>query len=207
MRRSAEDIILTTSATRAGVEACADLVDAVAERAGAFYLPIPREVCEGAEADLGALGWILEPLLYLMHERRRPWRCYGDLEELGRRAYAVAQLAGLAVKAKVFGRIDVDEWGAVMPLGRPEPPKPSLAFGYVGRDAVVCGAPVPNPLELAYWSWADLAVEYKLDLIKYIVRYMDLVVSSVDLDEAYFKLVEDEEYRKFASAVVHRVGN
>ncbi|MGC8973342.1 MAG: hypothetical protein ACP5KY_03960 [Thermoproteus sp.] len=207
MRRSAEDLILTTAAVRAGVEACVDLVDAVAERVGVLYLPIPVEVCRGAFADLGALRWILEPLLYIYRERPGRWACYGSLEDLRRRAFATARLAGLVVRAKVFGSVDLRQWDLLFASPPYEPPRPSLAIGYWGRDAVVCGAPTPTPLELAAAFWSTLEEGEKRELVGYVVEYIDLLLSSINIDEAYSRLVADGRYRAFADAVVHRVGN
>jgi hypothetical protein len=206
MRGSAADLVLTTSATRIGVEACADFVDAVLDKVQPLYVPIPREVCEGRPADLGSLGWILEPLLYLYHEREG-LICYGGLEELRLRAFATARLAGLAVKAKVFGKIDLDEWDRALLGVAPEPPRPSLAIGYFEPGVVICGAPIPNPLELAASRWRLLDPEQKMRLAKYIVQFLDIGVSSINIDEAYLKLAADEEYKRFARAVIHHMGN
>lgn len=207
MRRSAEDLILATASVRAGVEACADLADAISERATPFYLPIPEEVCRGALVDLGALGWLLEPLLALYHNRPDKWVCYGSLEDLRKRALATAKLAGLVVKAKVFQSVDLRQWDSLFLSPVQRPPTPSLAVGYWGKDSVVCGAPVPTPLELAANFWVFLDAEQKRELVGYIVEYIDLLLTSINIDEAYYKLLSDERYVDFANAVVHHMGN
>lgn len=206
VRRSAEDLVFTTAAVRAGIEACVDLIDAVRERSGPIYLPIPVEVCEGEFVDLGALGWLLEPLLALYHSGGE-WLCYGSLRDIRRRAFASAELAALAVKAKVFGKIDLREWDALFVAPPPEPPRPSLAIGYIGRGTVICGAPTPTPIELAANLWPRLGDEDKTALAKYITKYIDLIVSSVNLDEAYLRLTSDQGYREFANRLVHHMGN
>ncbi|MEL9990377.1 MAG: hypothetical protein QXP98_01500 [Thermoproteus sp.] len=207
MRRGLEDLVLTTAAVRAGVEACVDLIEAISDKIGAFYLPIPLEVCRGSPADLGALEWLLEPLLYLYHNVPGRWLCYGSLEDLRRRAFATARLAGLVVRAKVFGTVDLRQWDSIFAIPPPEPPRPSLAIGYIGRDVVICGAPVPTPLELATSLWSRLRDEEKRRLVRYIVEYIDLLLSSINIDEAYWRLLADESYRDFARAVVHHMGN
>jgi hypothetical protein len=207
MRRSAEDLVLTTAAARFGVEACADLLEAVADRADPIYLPIPTEICEGAFVDLGALGWLLEPLLDLYRHAPGRWLCYGSLDDLRRRALATARLAGLVVRAKVFGSVDLRRWDSLFALPPQEPPRPSLAIGYWGRYSVICGAPVPTPLELASAFWAELDGAQKRELVEYIVEYIDLLLASINMDEAYSKLLSHGRYLRFADEVVHRVGN
>ncbi len=207
MRRSAEDLVLTTASVRAGVEACADLIDAITERVAPFYLPIPEEICRGAPVDLGALGWLLEPLLALYHNKPGRWICYGSLEDLRRRALATARLAGLVVRAKVFGTVDLRQWDSLFLPRRPRPPAPSLAIGYWGEDLVVCGAPIPTPLELAADFWPALDEDGRRELVGYIVRYIDLLLTSINIDEAYYKLLSDERYIQFAKEVVHHMGN
>ncbi|MEM3327101.1 MAG: hypothetical protein QXK63_06610, partial [Thermoproteus sp.] len=123
------------------------------------------------------------------------------------RAFATARLAGLVVRAKVFGTVDLRQWDSIFAIPPPEPPRPSLAIGYIGRDVVICGAPVPTPLELATSLWSRLRDEEKRRLVRYIVEYIDLLLSSINIDEAYWRLLADESYRDFARAVVHHMGN
>ncbi|ABP50824.1 hypothetical protein [Pyrobaculum arsenaticum] len=183
--------IATTSLTRAGVEACADFLEAVAPRLGAFWLPLPAELCKGLPADLGPLEKYLEPLLALYYEVKANWRCYGSVAELRRKELAAVKLVALVLKAKVFGKIDLAEWDTYFTQRAEAPPKPALAIGtLVQEDGIICGTYPPNPIELAHDRWHQLPPEKKSALAKWIVEYVSMIIESINLDEAYFKLVK-----------------
>ena len=207
MRRAL--FVATTSLTRAGVEACADFLEAVAPRLGAFWLPLPVELCEGLPADLGPLEKYLEPLLALYYEVDANWRCYGSVEELKRREAAAVRLAALAIKARVFNKIDIEEWDSYFSRRPAKPPAPSLVFGAVGGEGlVICGTYPPNPIETAHEVWHALPPSARAELARWISTYIALITESVNLDEAYFKLIRlgwREKFREIMAVV--RSGN
>jgi hypothetical protein len=92
---------------------------------------------------------------------------------------------------------------AIAPVQRAEaPPKPALAIGtLVQEDGVICGTYPPNPIELAHDRWHQLPPERKSALAKWIVEYVSMVIESINLDKAYFKLVK----RGWAHAYVNYI--
>ncbi|MCC6020072.1 MAG: hypothetical protein LM577_01700 [Thermoproteaceae archaeon] len=183
-------LVAVTSLTRAGVEACTDFLESISTKFDEFWLPLPREMCEGKPADLGPLEGYLEPLLGLYHEIKARWRCYESVESLKRREVAAVKLAALVIKAKVFERVELREWDGVFPRAAESPPAPSLVFGVPpSGDVTICGTYPPNPLEVASDIWHRLTPEGKLTLVRWIVRYIEQVVSSVNLDEAHYKVL------------------
>ncbi|MEZ0320212.1 MAG: hypothetical protein ABWK05_09540 [Pyrobaculum sp.] len=194
--------LAATSLTRIGVEACVDFLEAVSKRLETVWLPLPEEVCRGEPADLGPLEKYLEPLVALYHEVDADWRCYGTAADLRRRELVAVRLAALVVKARVYGKIDVEEWGQHFTPSVEKPPRPALAIGAVAReDGVVCGTYPPNPIELAHEVWHRLHPEKKTELAKWIVEYVSAIIESVNLDEAYFKLMK----RGWAEAYVNYI--
>ncbi|ACB40634.1 hypothetical protein [Pyrobaculum neutrophilum] len=184
--------IATTSLTRSGVEACADFLEATAPRLGEFWLPLPRELCAGRPVDLGPLERYLEPLLALYHEVEADWRCYGSAEDLRRREMATAKLAALVIKARVYGKIDLREWDTYFSRPPSPPPTPSLVFGTVGgEELVICGAHPPNPIEAAHELWHTLTPQKKTELATWITKFIAHIVDSINLDEAYHKLIRE----------------
>lgn len=184
--------IATTSLTRSGVEACVDFLEATAPRLGEFWLPLPRELCAGQPVDLGPLEKYLEPLLALYHEVEANWRCYGSAEDLRRREMATARLASLVIKARVYGKIDLGEWDAYFSHPTRPPPTPSLVFGAVrGEEPVVCGAHLPNPIEVGHELWHALTPRRKTELAVWISKFLALIVDSINLDEAYYELIRE----------------
>jgi len=184
------------------VEACVDFLEAVAPRLREFWLPLPRELCRGKPVDLGPLERYLEPLLALYHEVEAQWRCYETAEDLKRRETAAVKLAALVVKARVYGRLDLSEWGQLFQTPAREPPAPALVFGTPPRDAVICGTYPPNPLETAADLWHDLPPAQKLELAKWVITYVADIVDSINLDEAYLKTTRkgwDAAYRRILS--------
>ncbi len=176
-----------TSLTRAGVEACVDFAAAVVERVKKLWLHLPPQVCEREPVDLGPLEKYLEPLLYLVHEIKADWRCYGALE-----TKTAVKLAALVIKAKVYGKIDIQEWDRHFARGSAETPKPAIAIGKIPKyNDVICGAYPLNPVEFATETWRHLTTEEKRELALWITRYISLVTESIDLDNAYTKLLNE----------------
>lgn len=172
------------------MEACVDFLEAAAKRLRSVWIPLPQEVCRGEPADLGPLEKYLEPLVALYHEVGAGWRCYGSVAELRRRELAAVRLAALVVKARVYGKVDVEEWDRYFTRGAEKPPRPALALGAVaGEDGVVCGTYPPNPIELAHEVWHKLPRDKKTALARWVAEYVSAIVESVNLDEAYFKLL------------------
>ena len=183
---------LATSLTLAGVEACVDFLEATAPRLREFWLPLPRELCQGKPVDLGPLERYLEPLLALYYEVKARWRCYSSAEDLRLREMATAKLAALVIKARVYGKIELKEWDAYFSRPTRPPPTPSLVFGAVrGEELVVCGAYPPNPIEVGHELWHALTPQKKTELAVWISKFLALIVDSIDLDEAYYKLIRE----------------
>lgn len=185
--------IATTALTLAGIEACTDFLEAVSPRLKEAWLPLPVEVCRGEHVDLGPLERYLEPLLSLYHEVRGRWRCYGTAEELKRRELAAVKLAALVIKARVYGKIDLAEWDRYFSAPPPAPPPtPALAIGAVPRrEYIICGAHPPNPVETAHELWNTLSPRQRLELARWIVKFITAIVESTGIDEAYFKIVRE----------------
>lgn len=183
--------IATTSLTRAGVEACVDFAEVAVRRTRELWLPLPVEVCEGRPADLGPLERYLEPLLALIHEVEAEWRCYETTESLRRRELAAVKLAALVLKARAYGKVDLREWDRYFAIEPTQIPRPALAIGKMPTSGdVVCGTHPPNPIELATEIWTELSPEEKRELAQWVVTYVSLIIDSVNIDEAYFKLAK-----------------
>ncbi|AAL64605.1 hypothetical protein PAE3005 [Pyrobaculum aerophilum str. IM2] len=169
-----------------------DFLEAIAPKLPEFWLPLPVELCRGRPVELGPLEGYLEPLLNLYYEVRANWRCYSSAEELKRREMAAVKLAALVLKARVYGRVDLREWDAYFSHTPRPPPKPSLVLGAPrGEEVVICGTYPPNPIEVAYEIWGQLAPTQRLELAKWIVKYIAFITESINLDEAYYKLLRE----------------
>jgi hypothetical protein len=197
-----------TSLTRVGVESCVDFLEVVAPRLRQFWLPLPRELCQGRPVDLGPLERYLEPLLALYYEVDAPWQCYETAEDLKRREAGAVRLASLVIKARAYGRIDLSEWDRLFQRTRHEAPTPSLVFGTppARADVIICGTHPPNPLEAAADLWHKLPPALRLELAKWVTTYVSNIVESVNLDEAYFKTIRDgwdTAYRRIIDYITH----
>ncbi|MFN7105472.1 MAG: hypothetical protein ACK4M3_02645 [Pyrobaculum sp.] len=192
--------IATTSLTRSGVEACVDFAEAAVKRTKELWLPLPVEICEGKPADLGPLERYLEPLLALIYEVKARWRCYETAESLKQRELAAVKLAALVLKARAYGKIDLQEWDRYFAIEPAQIPKPALAIGKMPTSGdVVCGTYPPNPIEVAAEIWKKLPPGEKKELAQWVVKYLSSIIDSINIDEAYFKLVKAswlETYRK-----------
>ena len=196
--RSGAELILVTSLTRKGVEACADLIYASGIRK--IYVDAPPEACLAQGNKV--LNYVLGPVKVLAASGVEVV-CVGERGELERRAGVAAELAREVIRFKVFGRFDEEAWGKVFSRVKrvAKVPGPLVKFGAVraGDDAVYCGTP-PTPLDIAAEVWGEVGREERRSLAELVVRYVDELVSSLTVDEALHRFYAryGDEVRRLA---------
>jgi len=195
-------VLLLVPLTRAYVEWCVDLIDAMLERLSRVALPIPRGACRGELVDMPkSLERLIEPFLNLMWERPLvDWICYG-----GEEFYAGYELAKLVLRASITGRIRLEDWISLA-QGVVELPRADLVVWlgfYPSReDVVYCGRLVPTPIEILHYYWSELPDSVKLELAWETVRYIrEFVLTSSSYDEAYERYTADVKFLELLSKV------
>lgn len=130
--------------------------------------------------------WSEEPLLRALPLLGARVKCYMPPSEKYFRE--ASELALLAFRARVTGRIDLEEWRRVLKGDRAVPAEQvaianSPPVEGVGLD--VWGLPYPPSEVLTAWSLSEEAVREYVD---YVFTY---IVHSKNLDEAYLKWLEE----------------
>lgn len=181
-------------------------------------LPISRTLCEEGYVNVNyipsSLIRIWNPVLDLIDSGEVAASCYLELEDLRKNIDIAVRLATLVIKARAYGKIDVSEWLSLLPrelelritrwngllvIDR-FTEYLLLTKSRVNVDKLIAvDVFAPTPLDLLMLI-ARNVIDWKcslLDVVKWVIKYVgDLIVGSVDLTEAYIKLVRDSEYRK-----------
>ena len=191
------------------------------------HLPIPVELCKNTmlarhvPSGLSSYIRVWRPVLEIL-STRGGINCYLTLSQVEKSIETSIKLIGLVLKAKIFEKIDLNEWMSVLP-DKIEPLTPSewsgilvvdrfteycvllkrnISFDYASQLEKF----IPTPLDLLLLV-KNRFLDWSCDLraiIKWAVKYYgEYIITSRDLTEAYDKLKRSGEYvdmvRKCAS--------
>ncbi|GEM_PF-3586032 len=207
----------------------ASLILGRAERISLLALPYPKEMEEALEKFVkGLVSWssfqlrvvnfmgsygrswlnLEEPLLLglkLAFEKNPNLKLllYGSLEKEDLKYRVVSELAALALRARITGRVDVEEWRRVLSWFRKIPPELQIearqavviieSKSHVPRGAILVEALpgyVESPIEKLFSS--RISEQIVGEYVEYILDYLAKYPS---IDCAYFKWVKDKGFK------------
>ncbi len=221
------ELLIYTGRCEASSNALSALVEKVAARLGEIALPLPSELCKLAifnpdeafrllsgfgRAFVRLWGWAIDALRDLMRKGVEcKVKCVIPMDEFKTQIERSIEVARLVLRARLTGRLDEDSWIKALGMGgvRRRNVEASayvtddylelVLMGKDAKDVLLLSRPVPTPIDilrLAAYGLVDK--EAARIAVKFAVRYIgEYVVESLDLTDAFRRLLNDEEYMNF----------
>jgi len=208
-------LLVGLARTEVHFELLGNYLDWLLGRIEEIYIPIPRSLCE--KLVLGSLGGRvrveLNPALARVWSgitsRISKWvrlfphvnlNCYYEDEDVRSMEEFAINISRLVLRYRI-GRVNVDDWLSILPKHTPSLPEAevvvtddyNLLIKHIGFvDHVVLGPLVPTPIELLIAMANSMNIDIIQGVVQEVVRYIDYIIESTTLTQAYSKLLNPE---------------